>query len=77
MKIYDGGSFRDEQLSFGTENSVPFKFTVTSSRNQVFIMLSTNNNRVGKGFTAKITFGKYHIFNKTFPFNLRKNFILR
>ena len=52
MKIYDGGSNKDEIIY----NSVqpPFNSdTVTSKGNQMFITFKTDGN----GFTAKITFG--------------------
>ena len=55
MKIYDGGSHKDELLVFVTVNSVPS--LVTSLGNQMFISLTTDGNVVGKGFTANITFG--------------------
>ena len=55
MKIYDGGSDKDELLSSETGNSVPSH--ITSLRNQMFIKFSSDDNGVGKGFTAKIIFG--------------------
>ena len=55
MKIYDGGSHKDELLIAVTGNSVPSP--VTSLGNQMFITFTTDGNAVGKGFTAKITFG--------------------
>ena len=58
MKIYDGGSDKDKLLIFVTGNSVPSP--VTSLGNQMFIMFTTDSNGVGKGFTAKITFGNIH-----------------
>ena len=56
MKIYDGGSDKDELLTFLTGNSASSP-VLTSLRNQMFIMFISNGNGVGKGFTAKITFG--------------------
>ena len=53
--MYDGGSNKDELLSSVTGNSAPSP--ITSLRNQMFIMLSSDGNGVGKGFTAKIIFG--------------------
>ena len=55
MKIHDGGSEKDDLLISVTGNSAPSP--VTSLRNQMFIMFTTNSNGVGKGLTAKITFG--------------------
>ena len=52
--MYDGGSEKDELISL-TGNSAPSP--ITSLRNQMFIMLSSDGNGVGKGFTAKIIFG--------------------
>ena len=53
--MYDGGSDKDELLSSKTGNSV--LSPVTSMRNQIFIKFLSNGNGVGKGFTAKISFG--------------------
>ena len=55
MKIYDGGSDKDESIISLSGNSAPSP--VTSLRNQMFIIFTTDGNGVGKGFTAKITFG--------------------
>ena len=55
MKLYDGGSDKDELIISETGNSAPS--SVTSLGNQMFIIFTTNGNGVGKGFTAKITFG--------------------
>ena len=56
MKLYDGGSDKDDMLiSVTTRSSAPSQ--VTSSRNQIFIMFTTDNNGIGKGFTTKISFG--------------------
>ena len=57
MKIYDGGSNKDELLISVTGNSAPSQ--VTSLRNQMFIMFinDSDSNGLGKGFTAKIKFG--------------------
>ena len=55
LKIYDGGSDKDALLFSETGNSVPS--SVTSIKNQIIITFTTNGNEVGKGFTAKITFG--------------------
>ena len=50
--MYDGGSDKDAE----TDNSAPSP--ITSLRNQLFLKFTTSNgNGVGKGFTAKITFG--------------------
>ena len=63
MSLYDGGSDIDDLLISVTGNSAPS--LVTSLRNQIFIMFTTNSNEIGKGFTAKFTFGnkiiKYQI----------------
>ena len=56
LKIYDGGSDKDELLRSVTGNYAPLP--LTSMRNQVYVMYTTNGNEVGKGFTAKIKFGK-------------------
>ena len=53
--MYDGGSYKDDLLISVTENSAPS--SVTSLRNQIFIMFTTDNNGIGKGFTTKISFG--------------------
>ena len=53
--MYDGGSYKDELLNSLTGNSVPS--AVTSFGNQMFITFTADGNGVGKGFTAKITFG--------------------
>ena len=55
MKIYNGGSDKDESIISLSGNSVPSP--VTSLGNQMFITFTTDGNGVGKGFTAKITFG--------------------
>ena len=55
MKIYDGGSDKDELIISETGNSAPSP--VTSLANQIFIFFTTDGNGVGKGFIAKITFG--------------------
>ena len=49
--MYDGGSEKDA----ATWDSAPS--TITSLWNQLFIKFTTDGNGVGKGFTAKITFG--------------------
>ena len=53
--MYDGGSEKDELLNSLTGNSIPSP--VTSLGNQIFITFTSDGNGVGKGFTAKITFG--------------------
>ena len=55
MKIYNGGSDKDESIISLSGNSAPSP--VTSLRNQMFITFTADGNGVGKGFTAKITFG--------------------
>ena len=55
MKIYDGGSDKDESIISLSGNSAPSP--VKSLRNQMFITFTTDGNGVDKGFTAKITFG--------------------
>ena len=55
MKIYDGGSDNDESIISLSGNSAPSP--VKSLRNQMFITFTADGNGVGKGFTAKITFG--------------------
>ena len=64
MRLFDGGSDRDYLLRSETGNYLPS--AVKSSRNQIFITFITNSNGVGigKGFTAKFTFGKYHHYTK-------------
>ena len=57
LKLYDGGSDKDELLNSVTGNSAPSQ--IISSRNQMFIKFITDGNGAGKGFTAKITFGIY------------------
>ena len=58
MKIYDGGSVKDELSRHETGNSVPSP--ITSLKSQLFIKFTFDGNKVGKGFTAKIEFGKYN-----------------
>ena len=60
MKIYNGGSDKDELLNSLTGNYVPSP--VKSLRNQMFIIFTTDGNGVGKGFTTRIAFGirTYH-----------------
>ena len=55
MKLYNGGSDKDDLLSSETGNFV--SSPKQSLGNQLFIMFTTNGNGVGKGFTAKIRFG--------------------
>ena len=55
MKIYDGGSDKDESIISLSGNSAPSP--VKSLRNQMFITFTADGNGVDKGFTAKITFG--------------------
>ena len=55
LKLYNGGSDKDELLITVTGNSIPS--LVTSMRNQMFIIFTTNGSGVGKGFSAMITFG--------------------
>ena len=55
MKIYNGGSDKDESIISLSGNSAPSP--VTSLRNQIFIAFTSDDNGVDKGFTAKITFG--------------------
>ena len=61
--MYNGGSDKDEVLSSETGNSATSP--LTSLRNQIFIKFTVDNNGVGKGFTAKITFGNI-IINQRF-----------
>ena len=61
MKIYDGGSDKDDLLTSVTGNFVPSP--VTSLGNKMFIIFTSDSNGVGKGFTGKITFGSI-IINK-------------
>ena len=53
--MYDGGSYKDQLLIAVTGNSAPS--SVTSLKNQIFIMFISDSKGVGKGFTAKIIFG--------------------
>ena len=53
--MYDGGSEKDEWLNSLTGNSIPSP--VKSLRNQMFITFTADGNGLGKGFTAKISFG--------------------
>ena len=53
--MYNGGSNKDDLLISETGNSAPS--LLKSSGNQMFIMFTSDSNGVGKGFTAKITFG--------------------
>ena len=55
MKLFNGGSNKDELLRFESGNSLPSQ--VKSSVNQIFIQFTSDSNGFGKGFTAKISFG--------------------
>ena len=55
MKIYTGGSDKDENIFSATGNSAPEP--VTALGNQIFIIFITDGNGDGYGFTAKIVFG--------------------
>ena len=57
MKIYNGGSEKDELLKSVTGNSIPSP--VKSLGNQVFVIFNTDGSAVGKGFSAIITFGTW------------------
>ena len=59
MKIYDGGSDKDE-LIYVHENSGPS--LIKSDRNQIFISFTTDGKGVDKGFTAKFTFGNLILY---------------
>ena len=59
MKIYDGGSDKDNLLSSEAGNCAPSP--ITSLRNQLFIKFTSDGNGNGKGFTAKIKFGNRFI----------------
>ena len=55
MKIYNGGSDKDENIFSENGNSVPEP--VIALGNQIFIIFITDGNGDGYGFTAKIIFG--------------------
>ena len=55
MKIYDGGSDKDQQLNFFTGNNLPTE--TISTGNQMFIMYGRSAYGAGKGFSATYTFG--------------------
>ena len=55
MKIYNGGSDKDENIFSATGNSAPEP--VTALGNQIFIIFITDGDGDGYGFTAKIVFG--------------------
>ena len=83
MKIYNGGSDKDELLITITGNSLPLP--VTSMGNQMFIIFMTDGSGVGKGFSAIITFGiwfnhfttiEFVFSNTKFIFNMMNNFTL-
>ena len=58
LKVYDGGSDTDDELSYMTENYTLTQ--VTSTGSQLFISLKSNESRLGKGgFSASIGFSKY------------------
>ena len=56
MKIYDGGSDKDQQLNFFTGNNLPME--TISTGNQIFIMYGRSAYGAGKGFSASFEFGK-------------------
>ena len=69
MKIYDGGSNKDELIFNSDElaltgNSVPS--LVPSTGSQIFMIFNTNGKGVGKGFTVKISFGIESLNHKFF-----------
>ena len=55
MKLYNGGSDKDDLLISETGNTAPSP--VTSLRNQLFIKFTSYGTGVGKGFTTKVSFG--------------------
>ena len=58
MLIYEGGSDKDTTLGGFTGNDGLYTTTL-SSKNQMFISFTSNNNEAfGKGFSASFTFGK-------------------
>ena len=54
MRIYDGGSDKDNQLNVITGNTT----LPPSTGNQLFISYTSNSIGAGKGFSASFTFGK-------------------
>ena len=71
MKIYIGGSVKDESIISLSGNSAPSP--LKSLRNQMFITFTTDGNGVGKGFSAIIKFGKmllcyFAVWHKAFPY---------
>ena len=58
MTVYEGGSDKDEILISVTGNSGGQSLGGQSLGNQISIIFTKDVNEVGKGFTAKISFGK-------------------
>ena len=55
LKIYHGGSDKDDLLISVTGSTAPV--SVTSWRKQMFIHFTADGNGGGKGFSANITYG--------------------
>ena len=56
MRLYDGGSDKDDQLNVFTGSNLPS--TTLSTGNQMFISYTSIENGVfGKGFSASFAFG--------------------
>ena len=68
MKVYDGGSDKDNELDIitRTEDTVWIYFLAQGASNQMFISYTNHGDGApGKGFSATFTFGKKV---KTFSF---------
>ena len=56
LKIYNGGSSKDDEISSLTGNQ---NFaSVSSTKNQLFISLIIDGHGIGKGFSASLEFCK-------------------
>ena len=56
MKIYNGGSDKENLLKVFTGNALPPTTLLTA--NQMFISFTSNENGAGRGFLALFEFGK-------------------
>ena len=59
MKIYEGGSDKDELIY---DYAISALTLVKSYGNQIFISFTTDGKGVDKGFTAKFTFGNLILY---------------
>ena len=61
MTIYNGGSSKDKELVLWSSMADFFSTPITSSGNQIFIVIANDGHGSGKIFSASIKFGKLEI----------------